>query len=498
MRRGLTEMMWSAPPHTVLPAGHPIRPFLKPKSRVSRMRKTAGGAQAPKISACLQPLNSLLFPVMNDVPNQSADRPVSETVLLRAKQELEHMIDLNPQGMALLDRSGIVRRANRALLELLDLRSFKDVLDRNIASLFPAVDSEIFRELLTSATGYETREVAMKPYGGRQRSVRFTLVNSGSDNDASVIIVRDITAEREEAHYHEKACKKEAIKALVGALMHDLNQPLTVIMARAHLMQLALEKSPAGHHEDLQAGLEEISSLTVRIADTLRRLESPRDYVTQPYTEGIEILDIGQSGEEIGPWRDATDMAMRRLLAALDTHEPGARLHSERTAAYARRISRLLGLNDAQADIVGRGAAFHDIGKLGIPDSILQKPSSLEPAERKVMETHAEMGARIVGAFFFYREEAKAAHCHHERFDGRGYPRGLSGASIPLAGRIVAVADAFDALRFHREYRNPSPLESVAQEIIRGAGSQFDPEVVRAFNECYRELDSMFPHMPNR
>ena len=233
-----------------------------------------------------------------------------------------------------------------------------------------------------------------------------------------------------------------------------------------------------------------------QIAETLRNLDSPRDFVTQPYSEGVDILDIQRSAGQGTEWTAFCTHSLDLFLGLLDTHEPGAVLHARRTTEYTVRLARFMALDDEQVEVGRLCAAYHDIGKIGIPDHILQKPAPLSPAEKDVVNRHSEIGYQLLSSFPFLIETAEAVRAHHERFDGRGYPLGLAGARIPLASRVVAVADTFDALRFSRFYHDASPLESTVREIQANAGLQFDPEVVAAFSTCYRDLDGIFPHMP--
>jgi putative two-component system response regulator len=133
---------------------------------------------------------------------------------------------------------------------------------------------------------------------------------------------------------------------------------------------------------------------------------------------------------------------------------------------------------------------MHDVGKIGIPDRILHKPGMLDPQERKTMEAHAVIGAHILkdSAIPVVHQAAVVALTHHEKFDGTGYPRGLKGEEIPLEGRIVALADVFDALSSRRCYKEPWPLEKVVAFLQEQKGSHFDPRLVDAFLECMDEV----------
>jgi putative nucleotidyltransferase with HDIG domain len=433
---------------------------------------------------------------MKSEPRQTAsDTNDVNKALERAKQELEQMIDLNPQGMMLATRAGEVVRANRALLEILGQNDFRPILGKRLEELFPCREATFFKRLLRATSGYEMGEtpVGTKADGGR--TFRFTVVNPGTKGDLFVMIVNDVTGEREKAKHLEKAYKQEAVRALMGALMHNINQPLTVILVRAHLLRMALEKS-GQQSDELKKNIHDIVTLTLQISDTLKAIETPADFVTEPYTEGVDILDIKRSGGKDEKWKALCTHSLDFLLGILNTHEPGALLHARRTAEYAVHLARHMELDEKQVEIARQSALYHDIGKIGIPDSVLQKPAPLSPAERDIVNRHSEIGHHLVGCFPFLSDVAQAVHSHHEHYNGKGYPQGLAKEKIPLTARIVAVADTFDALRFYRFYHDPTPLENTVREIKAHTGTQFDPQVVDAFGRCYRDLDGLFPHTP--
>jgi HD-GYP domain-containing protein (c-di-GMP phosphodiesterase class II) len=175
---------------------------------------------------------------------------------------------------------------------------------------------------------------------------------------------------------------------------------------------------------------------------------------------------------------------VRRLAAAADYRDDNTHAHTERVAHLATLLGRRLGLARRTLRLVRAAAPLHDLGKIAIPDSILLKPDRLSPEEYEVVKTHAAVGARILsgsGSDLLGTAEL-IARSHHERWDGAGYPDGLAGDAIPLVGRLVAVADVFDVLVHERPYKEGWTVEDAGGEIRRGAGSQFDPAVVDAFD----------------
>lgn len=172
-----------------------------------------------------------------------------------------------------------------------------------------------------------------------------------------------------------------------------------------------------------------------------------------------------------------------RLALAAEYRDDETGAHTRRVGLLSERVALALGLPVEWARIIGLAARFHDVGKIGIPDSILRKPGPLSPVEQSLMRTHTSLGASILaGSRFPILQVAESiALTHHERFDGNGYGVGLAGDSIPIEGRIVAVVDAFDAMVNDRPYRRALSLKKALQELQRAAGKQFDPRVVEAF-----------------
>lgn len=170
--------------------------------------------------------------------------------------------------------------------------------------------------------------------------------------------------------------------------------------------------------------------------------------------------------------------------------------HSYRVAQYTMMLGKKLGLNEETLEKYYNIGLLHDIGKISIPDAILTKPGKLTPEEFDIIKSHAQRGYDILKDVKIQEDIAAGAHYHHERFDGKGYPEGLSGKQIPLVARIIAVADAFDAMSSTRSYRKKLPLDYIMQEIERCTGSQFDPEISKALLELYKE--GVFDHLQDK
>jgi putative nucleotidyltransferase with HDIG domain len=187
---------------------------------------------------------------------------------------------------------------------------------------------------------------------------------------------------------------------------------------------------------------------------------------------------------------------MEALAAALTVHETETVEHDRRVAEYAAFLARRMNIGEEQVMKIKRGALLHDIGKIGIPDAILQKTGPLTDAERDVIRQHTVIGYGILKNIPFLQEEAEMLYQHHENYDGTGYPRGLKDNAITFGARLFAVVDTFDALRSNRAYRKAVSLEEAMAEIKRCSGTQFDPEIVKVFSSCYKEMDNL--HKDNK
>jgi diguanylate cyclase (GGDEF)-like protein/putative nucleotidyltransferase with HDIG domain len=181
--------------------------------------------------------------------------------------------------------------------------------------------------------------------------------------------------------------------------------------------------------------------------------------------------------------RDRSTAAMESLSATVDARDAYTAGHSRRVQRLGLAIGRELGLSQPELDLLGHAALFHDIGKLAVPDAILMKPAQLDTEEWRLMRRHADEGARIIDRLGFLADAVPAIRHHHERFDGSGYPDGLSGEEIPLGARIIHVADALDSMLTSRIYRPALSEEEALAELRAEAGKQFCPRCVRALDE---------------
>jgi putative two-component system response regulator len=241
--------------------------------------------------------------------------------------------------------------------------------------------------------------------------------------------------------------------------------------------------------------------LLINVANALRartlRIENRayREHLEVLVDERTAALDdalahLGRLAEELNASREET---VRRLSIAGEYRDGDTGEHVSRVAWLTEVLARGMGLEGERCELLRMASPLHDIGKVGIPDSILRKAGALDADERAVMQMHAEIGRQILTGSESPMLDlaATVAWTHHEHFDGSGYPRGLGGGDIPLEGRIVAVADVFDALTHDRVYRRRFPADTAIEQVTKGRGTHFDPDVVDVFLACEAELRSI-------
>jgi putative two-component system response regulator len=206
-------------------------------------------------------------------------------------------------------------------------------------------------------------------------------------------------------------------------------------------------------------------------------------------TRDNELLEqrVRERTEEL--WQTQVEV-LQRLGVAIEWRDAETGSHIERIGVFCERLALEVGMSPADAELLRHASALHDVGKVGIPDEILTKPGPLDPDEWETMKTHSTIGGDILSgsSSALVQLSQTIALTHHEHWDGGGYPLGLSGERIPLAGRICAVCDVFDALLSARPYKDPWPIERTLPEIERLSGTQFDPGLVAAFLPIAREL----------
>lgn len=239
----------------------------------------------------------------------------------------------------------------------------------------------------------------------------------------------------------------------------------------------------------------------VGILQLINKLDKNNDVKTyHQYDEDIAISLGAQAAISIENVRLTEQLkkahydSIMTLSAANEFRDNETGLHVKRVSLYSELLARTIGENEETVDLIKFASPLHDIGKIGIPDHILKKPGRLTNEEFQIMKTHTSIGAKMLGdpdfpAMMLAKEIALT---HHERWDGQGYPNGISGKSIPLAGRITAIADVFDALSNKRVYKPAFPIEKTFEIIGEEAGTHFDPELVKAFLSAKDEVVHIF------
>src|ERR1700724_6724 len=256
-----------------------------------------------------------------------------------------------------------------------------------------------------------------------------------------------------------------------------------VMVTAVHDISVALAAIRNGAYDYVLKAFEREQLLnTVSRALENRRLKvENRTYQTN--LESLVKARTDQLQAAMANLERSYDITLETLGDALDLKDRETEVHSKRVTAFTIAIARAMGLPREQINTIARGAFLHDIGKIAIPDKILNKPGKLEPEEFTIMKENAYHGYQIVKKIPFLAEAAEIVYSHQERFDGSGYPRNLKGAEIPLGARIFSVADTLDAIASDRIYRRKQTLQAAREEIHRWAGRQFDPEVVKTFLE---------------
>src|SRR3954454_12243087 len=254
-----------------------------------------------------------------------------------------------------------------------------------------------------------------------------------------------------------------------------------VMVTAVHDISVALAALRNGAYDYLLKPFEREQLLaTVRRALENRRLKMEnRAYQTN--LESLVANRTEQLRQAMGDLERSYDITLEALGDALDLKDAETEGHSKRVTAFTIAMARHMGLPADQIRVIARGAFLHDIGKMAIPDAILNKPGKLDAAEFETMREHPYRGYQIVKKIPFLAEAAEIVYSHQEKFDGTGYPRGLKNEEIPLGARIFSIADTLDAMTSNRPYRAALPDSAAREEIDRWSGRQFDPDLVKVF-----------------
>jgi diguanylate cyclase (GGDEF)-like protein len=330
-------------------------------------------------------------------------------------------------------------------------------------------DLDDFRRV-NDELGQEAGDEVLRRFAGvLRRCTRGSDVPTRLDGEEFAVVLRD--TDRVAA-----LAVAERLRAAVRDEFTDLPVPVSVSVGLAATgtdLDTASEVLRAAH----------------RALDAAKRLGRDQAVPYQPQTTGL-LDGLGHANGAAG---NGEQLAAAMLLAeTLDLRDIGTSLHSHTVGQLAEQTGRHLGWADDRIERLHAAGVLHDIGKLGIPDAILQKPGALDADEWQEMRRHPEIGARIL-EHANLRDIADWVRAHHERVDGRGYPAGLAGTAIPAEARVLAVADAYEAMTADRPYRRGMGPDAAEAELRRAAGTQFDAEVVEALLEAIADGDDGIP-----
>jgi putative two-component system response regulator len=256
---------------------------------------------------------------------------------------------------------------------------------------------------------------------------------------------------------------------------HTTGIPVLMVTANEH-MNVRYQALEAGASDFLNKPIDK-TEFTIRVRnmlalhDTQQKLANKAEWLAEEVRKSIQEI------------RNREDELIHRLSKAAEYRDPETGSHIKRMSCYSKHIAAQLGFSLAEQDLILEAAPMHDIGKVGIPDAILLKPEKLTDTEFFFMKEHAKIGYEILNgsASRLMQAGAQIALSHHEKYDGSGYPNGLKGEEIPIYGRIIAVADVFDALTSSRPYKQAWPIEKAVAFLKDNSGKHFDPACVEAF-----------------
>jgi putative two-component system response regulator len=328
------------------------------------------------------------------------------------------------------------------------------------------------------------------------------------DQESNVLLLTRILARAGYANLHSTTDPREAID-MVHALspdivLLDLHMPhvsgydllqqisdysksdsyLPILVLTADVTQEAKERALSSGAKDFLTKPIDPTEVLLRIHNLLETRFLHLELVT--HNANLEMMVLKRSLQ----LESAIYEIVYRLARAAEFRDGQTGQHTNRVAMLAGRVGTLLGMNETEVELLSRAAPLHDVGKIGVPDSILLKRGPLSREEFAEMQKHVNIGGNILGGseFPLLQMAEVIARTHHERWDGSGYSVGLDHSEIPLAGRIVSVVDVFDALIHERPYKPAWPLEKALEEIRSVRGRQFDPDVVDAFMQVVSEI----------
>lgn len=266
---------------------------------------------------------------------------------------------------------------------------------------------------------------------------------------------------------------------LLDIMMPEMDGLETLHRLRVYESENGLVETPVIFLTGKDNEDDETRGLEMGAMDFIRKPFAPK-ILTLRVMHNVELVrlqnDLAKEVEEkTQSYQNLSLQIVETLAETIEAKDRYTRGHSKRVAKYSLAIAKRYGFDKKTRDSIFIMGLLHDVGKIGVPDQIINKEGRLTDEEYAIIKTHPEMGAKILEAVEEMPELSVGAHWHHERYDGKGYPDGLSGVKIPIEARIIAVADAYDAMSSRRSYRNSLSQEVVRSEIEKGRGTQFDP-----------------------
>ena len=271
----------------------------------------------------------------------------------------------------------------------------------------------------------------------------------------------------------------------IEAILDELKEKTCLVRKKKMIFPLLSEQQMIGF---LGVELEKEPAFNqIQLMDIFSRQVSTS--LSNSFLHNLVQKKNDELDEAYGRLRDNYAEMITAVRKMVDAKDYSTRNHSDRVSFYAVELARSMGRDEAYCDRLKVAGMFHDIGKVGVPDGILLKESKLTPEEFDAIKTHSARGAELLSEVTYFRDLLPAIRSHHERYDGTGYPDGLAGEDIPEQARMIAVADAFDAMTSDRRYRNSLGTERAIEELKRGRGTQFDPAMVDVFVPLAQEPD---------
>ncbi len=472
-----------------------------------------------------------------------------ELELRQTKEYLEKLIRYANAPIAVWDNEERITTFNKAFEELAGLHS-SEVIGRKIEELFPtdrreSVMSRIREQQSTSSS--EAIELEIDSCDGTVRTLLWNSTPVKDEQNAAYMSTigqgQDITEIKRSSQRLLYQRYHDDLTGLYNRVWfeHEFSTftdpsflPVTVVIADTNGLRVVNDSFGHEVGDELLRKTAQLVSNCCRATDIVARYGGDEFVIVMPNTDSIEALSridaielkaksvmvesfqlslsFGYHTRSLPSesltlvMKRAEDMLSRNkvyerassknytigiVINSLFEKSERESLHSKRVSELSELIATLMGLSSREINRLRVTALMHDIGKIGVPEEILNKPSSLDPHEWSLMRRHSESGYRILSASKDFSDIATAVLEHHERWDGRGYPQGKSEEDISLYARIIMVADSFDAMTNERSYKKPMAVDEALKEISRCAGSQFDPEISRLFVSAYREKERM-------